>query len=412
MGSDLVFSWDSPRLGLSPHTLGGDIVSGESIGYGAGDIRVLEGWEAVRKRPGMYIGSTGERGLHQLVFDVADRAVTEVLTGRTNRVDVAVTPDGGVRVADDGPGIPVEDGGDTGGPGLEALLTRQLVGPRPGGRHDVTLGWFGAGLFEANALSSRTTAEVRREGFRWVQEYARGVAVTPLSNAGPASGSGTTITFWPDAEIFGTAQCSFDTLAERFRELAFLNRDLEISLTDRRRPDQSRSERFRSPGGARDFVAFLDAQAAAPVHPDVIGFDREDPRMAGTMEVALRWRDSGMERLRSFANSRPTSGGTHEAGLRDGMADVINAYARKRRLLRATDPDLGADRIGEGLTAVVSVKLDRPEFQGSTREVLGNPEVATCVRQAVREHLGTWLEEHPESATAVIDRIVRSGRRD
>ncbi|MFH9355683.1 ATP-binding protein [Kitasatospora sp. NPDC017646] len=387
-------------------------MSEEASKYDASQIQVLEGWEAIRKRPGMYIGSTGERGMRHLVFEVADRAVNEVLAGHASRVDITLTPDGGVCVTDDGRGVRIDEAGGTGLPGIEALLTRMQTGAGPGGRHDVTLGFCGVGPFVVNALSRRMTAEVRRGGTRWVQEYARGVAVTPLTEAGTSTGSGTTIVFWPDTDIFGTTEFSFDGLAERFRELALLNRDLEISLTDQRRPAASRSVRFRYPGGARDFVALLDEQEEAPAHSDVVGFEREDPRMAGTVEVALRWHGSREERIRSFANSRPTGGGTHECGFRDGVAAAVTAYARERRLLTATDPDLSTDRIGEGLTAVVSVKLDHPEFHGAIRDVLGNATVRACVGQAVQEHLGGWLEEHPEWAVAVVDRIVRGARRD
>ncbi|MFB7374811.1 DNA gyrase subunit B [Streptomyces sp. NPDC056222] len=380
-------------------------MSEETTRYDASHIQVLEGWEAVRKRPGMYIGSTGERGLQHMVFEVANRAVNEVLAGRASTVEVTLTPDGGVRVADDGPGVPFGEAGGTGGPGLEALLTSMQTGAGPGGRHDAELGFCGMGPFVVNALSRRMTAEVRREGIRWVQAYARGVAITPPSEAGMATGSGTVIAFWPDPDIFETVECPFGALAERFRELALLNRSLEISLTDRRRPDESRSVRFRFPGGARDFVTLLDARTTAPAPTETIAFEFEDPRMAGEVEVAFRWSDSREERVRSFANSRPTIGGSHEQGFRDGVAAAINTYARKQLLLTATDPDLGAERIGEGLTAVVSVKLDHPEFEGSTRGVLGNPSVRTCVGEAVQEHLGTWLEGHPEQASAVVGRI-------
>ena len=386
-------------------------MSGESIRYDATRIQVLEGWEAIRRRPGMYVGSTGERGLHQLVFEVVDRAVNEVLAGRACSVDVTLTPDGCVRVADDGPGVPVEAAGDTDVPGLEAMLTSMRAGRNPRGRHAVAMGLFGAGLCVTNALSRRLTAEVRREGVRWVQDYERGVAVAP---AGTASGSGTVIAFRPDADIFDTVDCSFDALAERFRELAFLNRGLVISLTDQRPQGGSRSVRLQFPGGARDFLAFLVARAGkaegkaeAPVHPDVIGFEREDPRMAGTVEVALRWYYSPGERVRSFANSSPTPcGGTHETGFRDGVAAALSAFARERQLLEAADADVGADRIGGGLTAIVSVKLDCPEFEGATRGVLGGGAVRACVAEAVRAHLGTWLEEHPERAMAVVSRIT------
>ncbi|MEU9165317.1 DNA gyrase subunit B [Streptomyces sp. NPDC048424] len=394
-------------------------MSEEAVRYDGSHIQVLEGWEAIRKRPGMYVGSTGERGLHELVYEVAGRAVNDVLAGRADSVEVALMPDGGVRVTDDGPGIPVEAAGDVGGgPGLEALLTRPHAGAEPGGRHSVPMSRFGTGLCVTNALSSRLTAEVRRAGVRWVQEYVRGVALTPPTVAGPPTGTGTTIAFWPDVDIFGTAtQCSYAVLAEHFRELAFLNRCMDISLIDERTPGPSRPVRFHSPGGARDFVVFLDEKRGAPAtpvtpaHSDVIGFEWEDVRMAGTVEVALRWCGSGEERVEGFANSWPTpDGGTHAEGFRDGVAAAVNAYARQRRLLTSADPDLGADRIGKGLTAVVSVKLDRPEFYGATNGRLGGAVVRACVAEAVRDRLSAWLEQTPEQAAALIGRIVRGPR--
>ncbi|MER7108351.1 ATP-binding protein [Streptomyces sp. NPDC000229] len=385
-------------------------MSDEAMGYEASHIQVLWGPEAIRKRPGMYVGSVGERGLYQMVFEVVGRAVNEVLAGRAGSVDVALTPEDGVRVTDDGPGIPV-DVAAGGGPTLETLLTR-CSEAEPDGRHAAAVSLFGRPeLCVANALSSRLTAEVRREGVRWVQEYARGIAVTPLTAVGSATGSGTTITFRPDAAVFDTTECSYAVLAERFRELAHLNHRLDISLTDERPPGASRSVRYRFRGGARDFVSFLDAGAGTPAHPSVIGFETEEPRMAGTLEVALRWRASPEERVRSFANSRPTpDGGTHAEGFRDGTAAAINAYARRQGLLTASDPDLSARRIGEGLTAVVSVKLDQPEFLGATANVLGGTAVRGCVGQAVRDHLSTWLEEHPEQAAAVLDQILPGAR--
>lgn len=380
-------------------------------GYDAARIQVLKGLEAIRKRPGMYVGSTGERGLHELVFNVADRPVNEVLAGRVGFIDVTLTPDGGVRIADNGSGNPLESEGP-GCPGLEAQLTRTHPGTEPGGRHGVALDLYGMGLGVTNALSSRLTAEVQVEGTRWIQEYARGVAVTQLTAVGPATGSGTTIAFLADPDVFGTAEFSFETLAKRFRELAFLNRELDITLTDERPPGQSRSERFRSPGGARDFVDFLNAQGGAPVHTDTIGFEREDPGMAGTLEVALQWCGSHEKQVLSFANSRPTpGGGTHMVGFRDGLTTAVNAYARKQRLLMAADPDLSADRISEGLTAVVSVKLDHPEFLGSTHGVLGNATMRPCVAQTVQEQLSNWLETDPEQAAAFLGRIVAGTRR-
>lgn len=381
-------------------------MSQEPVKYDARRIQLVQAWEAIRKRPGMYIGSTGQRGLHNLVFDAADRAVNEVAAGRADCVDVTLLADGGIRVADDGSGVPLGNAGDGGGPGIDAQLTRITVGTvRGGSQHRVVI-LGGLGLAVVNALSSRVVAEVRREGVRSVREYSRGVPVGTPGDAESADASGTVITFRPDAEIFETTECSFDALAERFRELAFLNADLDISLTDERRAAESRSLRFRFPGGVRDMVAFLDEPATALVHPEIIGFEREDSRMAGSMEVAWRWRDSGEERVRSYANSRATpGGGTHAQGFYDGVAVALTAYAREQRLLAGTDPGFGIERIGEGLTAVVSVKLEYPEFKGSTRGVLGNAAVRDCVRDAVQEHLGRWLAGNPQHAAAVIERI-------
>ncbi|WP_328440386.1 DNA gyrase subunit B [Streptomyces sp. NBC_00444] len=387
------------------------------MGYDAARIEVLEGLDAVRKRPGMWVGSTGERGLRHLVFEVVGWAVNRVLAaGRGGCVDVTLTSDGGVRVADDAPGDPFQAAGNTDGPDLEALLTSLPSGPEPRGRHIAVVGHFSGGLLVANALSSRLTAEVRCEGIRRLQEYARGVAVAPPAAVGPTTGSGTTISFWPDTDIFETTQCSFPVLAERFRQVAFLNRGLRISLTDERPEGGSRAVLFRFPDGVRDFVAALDAETGVTFHhPDVIGFEREDPRMAGTMEVALLWSGLHDGRIRSFANSRATpEGGTHLDGFRDGVAAAVTAYARKRGL-PAADPDTCADRLGEGLggrtdlaglTAVVSVKLDHPEYLGATRGRLDNTDVRACVGEAVRDHLGNWFEEQPKRAAEVVGRIV------
>ncbi|MEV6379987.1 DNA gyrase subunit B [Streptomyces sp. NPDC051773] len=387
-------------------------MSEEAVVYDATRIEVLEWPEAVRKRPGMYVGSTGERGVHGLVFEIAERSVRDVVAGRARSVGITLMADGGVRVTDDGPGVPVEAAGHTDGPGLETLLTGSTGRTGPVDRHDPHLGLFGVGPSVTNALSSRLTAEVRRDGIRWVQEYARGRAITEPTAAGAVTGSGTTVTFWPDADIFPAVRCSSAVLTERFRELAFLNRRLDLRLTDEQSPGGSRSERFRFPGGAADFVAFLDEECSGtPLHPDVIGVEREDARMAGTVEVALRWCEGHGEEIRGFANSRPTSeGGTHVTGFRDGLTAAIDDYARGRRLLTASDPGLGADRITEGLTAVVSVKLDRPEYPGATRELLGGADVRAGVAEVVREGLGAWLEAHPEQARAVVGHVLRRGR--
>ncbi|KOT34846.1 DNA gyrase subunit B [Streptomyces caelestis] len=393
--------------------MGGAFVSEGGTGYDAVRMEELEGREAVRKRPGMWVGSTGERGLHELVFQVVGWAVNHVLAGRGGSVDVTLTRDGGVRVAHNGFGCPFAAEGNAGGRGLEVLLTRMPAGDEPGGRHIAAVSHSrDVGLFVANALSSSLTAEVRCEGTRRVQEYARGVAAAQPAAVGPTAGSWTTIAFWPDVEIFETTRCSFAVLAERFRQVAFLNRGLGISLADERPAGGARAVSFRFPEGVRDFVAALEAETGAALHPDVIGFEREDPRMAGTMEVAMLWSGSRQERIRGFANSRATrQGGAHVDGFRDGVMAAVTAYARERGLLAADNAPC-ADRISEGLTAVVSVKLECPEYLGATRELLGNTDVRDCVGEAVREHLGNWLEEHSKQATQIVDRILRNIRQD
>ncbi|WP_078879053.1 ATP-binding protein [Streptomyces sp. NRRL B-24720] len=376
--------------------------------YTAAHIQVLEGREAIRKRPGMYVGSTSERGLHQQVFEVSDWAVNEVLAGRADHVDVVLESDGLVRVAIDGPGIPVEAAGHVGAPCLEELLTRMRAGLRRDGRRFVGVGLFGLGPFVANALSSRLTAEVRREGVRWVQRYDRGAAAGPPLSEGPTTGTGTVIAFRPDADIFGTAECSFDALAEHFRTLAFLNRGLDISLTDQRPPSGPRSERFLFPEGAKDFVAFIAAQTGTSDETGVFGFEHEDPQIAGSVEVALKWSHTFTGGIQSFANSMPTpGGGSHVVGFREGVAAAINTLARKGQLLTTKiGTDLRHDRLCDGLTAVVSVKLDRPEFEGATRGILGNAEVREFVALAVQDHLITWLADDPRLASTVVSRIA------
>lgn len=288
------------------------------------------------------------------------------------------------------------------------------------GRRTAVIAPFGLGLFVANALSSRLTVDIRGEGTRWAKEYARGVEAEQRSTVGPltgdlgsATGSGTTISFWPDTEMFETTWCSFPVLAERFRQLAFLNRGLAISLTDERPADGVRRVLYQFPDGVRDFVAALDAEAGASLHSDVFGFEGEDARMAGTMEVALLWGHARGARIRGFANSLATrEGSTHLDGFRDGVVAAVTEFARERGLPTASVLDARADLIVESLTAVVSVKLDQPEYLGATCTLLGNAEVRICVAEAVREHLGNWFAEHPERAAEIVNRIVRGRDQD
>ncbi|MFF4898118.1 ATP-binding protein [Streptomyces sp. NPDC001068] len=382
-------------------------MSEESTRFDASMITVLEGLEAVRRRPGMYIGSVGERGLHNMVFEAAEPALNEILGGTATRVEITLTADGGIRVADDGTGVPVEHAGHTEGPPLESRLTVLCCASRPADRRSLYGNAFGCGLAVVNALSRRLTAEVRRDGAGWVLDCERGVVLAAPTHTGPADGSGTTVAFWPDAEIFETLEFPFDALAERCRELAFLNKDLDITLADDRDPTAPRGVRFRFPGGPRDHVV----EQSPLSRPDVTGFEREYPGMGGTVEVALAWCDSREQRIAGYANSRPTtSGGTHELGFHDGLAAAVNAYARERKLLKPSDPDFSHAQLCAGLTAVVSVKLDHPEFEGATLGRLGNGLVRECVAQAVQEHLTAWLRANPVRAKAVLARISMTAR--
>ena len=349
----------------------------------------------------MYIGSTGERGLHLVVTEAAGWSFDEILHGRASRLDVTLLRDGGVRLADDGPGVEFGTG-----PSLTTALTvltagRSTIGPRypmSGVLGEVSV---------VNALSSRLVAEVRREGRRYVQEFVCSRPVAPVADTGPTSGSGTTITFWPDADIFESTEFSFETLVERFRELAFLNRELDISLTDERGQASPHAVRLHFPDGVRELVAFLDDDHDDDLDDsEIVGFTEEEPETETTMEIAWRWRGSEPERIRSFANSQPTpEGGTHLLGFRDGIAAALTAYARERRLLASTAPDIGADRIGRGLTAVVSVKVKHPQFAGCTHGTLANAEVRGHVRQAVQNHLAAWLTANPQQATEILDQL-------
>lgn len=372
-------------------------MSQEPATYDASHITVLHGLEAVRKRPGMYIGSTGERGLHLLVIEAAGWGFDEILHRRASRLDVTLLSDGGVRLADDGPGVAFGTG-----PSLTVALTVLTAGWRAIGPRYPMSSVLGQ-VSVVNALSSRLVAEVRREGRRHVQEFVRGVPVAPVADSGPTSGSGTAVTFWADADIFEVTEFSFETLVERFRELVFLNRELDISLTDERGQAEPRTVRLHHPDGVRELVAFLDEEGGGV---EIVGFEAEEPQTETTMEIAWRWRGSGPERVHGFANSQPTpEGGTHLLGFRDGMAAALTGYARERQLLASTDPDIDPGRIGRGLTAVVSVKVKYPQFDGCTWGALGNAEVRGYVRQAVQHHLGGWLTANPQQATEILDRL-------
>jgi DNA gyrase subunit B len=379
--------------------------------YDAQDITVLEGLEAVRKRPGMYIGSTGERGLHHLVYEVVDNSVDEALAGFCTAVSVTIGADNSVTVVDNGRGIPVSLMEKEGRPALEVVLTTLHAGGKfgDGGGYKVSGGLHGVGVSVVNALSERLLVEVRRDGYVWTQEYARGVPQAPqkrgraLKQGEP---TGTTITFLADAEIFEAVDFSFRTLEERLRETAFLTRGLRIALVDERGAGQE--VEFCYDGGIQDFVSFLN-ENKEPVGKKIVYFSGESGE--GAVEVAMQWNSSYQESIFSFANNINThEGGSHLSGFRSALTRTINKYARDQGLLREKDENLSGEDVREGLTAVISAKLADPQFEGQTKTKLGNPGMAGFVESVVNAGLAEFLEENPQDARAVITKSVSAAR--
>lgn len=376
--------------------------------YDAGDITVLEGLEAVRRRPGMYIGSTGPRGLHHLVYEVVDNSVDEALAGYCDRVDITLNPDGSCTVTDNGRGIPVSAMADQGGKSaLEVVLTVLHAGGKFGGEgYKVSGGLHGVGISVVNALSESLTAEVRRDGGVYRQSYATGAAAGPMERVGDADDTGTTISFLPDPDIFDEPDFDFDTLAQRFRETAFLTRGLTITLSDRR--GEEREVTYHYEGGIEDFVRHLN-DAREPVHRDVVFLATEAPE--GSLEVAMQWTGAYAESVYTFANNINThEGGTHLTGFRTALTRTLNDYARAKNLLKEKDENLEGTDTREGLTAIVSVKLREPQFEGQTKTKLGNSEIAGFVNQAVTVALNEYLEEHPAEARAICGKAVSASQ--
>src|SRR5215210_3901071 len=339
--------------------------------YDAQDITVLEGLEAVRKRPGMYIGSTGMRGLHHLVYEVVDNSVDEALAGFCSRVDVTIHPDNSVTVVDDGRGIPVAIMEKENRPAVEVVLTVLHAGGKfgDGGGYKVSGGLHGVGVSVVNALSERLEVEVRRDGHVWRQAYERGAPQGPLERGEASRKTGTTIRFVPDAEVFETTEFDFSTLEQRLRETAFLTRGLRISITDER-GEGARSE-FQYDGGIEDFVAYLN-ENKDPVQRKIVFFAGESDE--GAVEVALQWNSSYQESVFSFANNINThEGGAHMSGFRSALTRTLNRYAREKGMLKEKDENLTGEDVREGLTAVISAKLSDPQFEGQTKTKLGNP---------------------------------------
>jgi DNA gyrase subunit B len=375
--------------------------------YTAESITVLEGLEAVRKRPGMYIGSTGLRGLHHLVYEVVDNAVDEALAGYCTRIDITLTADGGVRVVDDGRGIPVDEHPVEHRSALEVVMTQLHAGGKFGGdSYAVSGGLHGVGVSVVNALSKRLEVEVVRDGGRYRQSYERGLPTAPLERVGKARGHGSTVSFWPDPDIFEETEFRFETLANRMREMAFLSAGLRITLTDER--GEGKSEVYEYAGGIRDFVAHINA-TKEPVHPQIIYF--EGQANSHYAEVAMQWNSSYNDAVSTFANTINThEGGTHEEGFRAALTSTINRYARASGLLKEKDPNLSGDDVREGLTAIVSVKLREPQFEGQTKTKLGNTDVKGFVQQTTNRALDEWFEEHAPQAKAIVVKCIQAAR--
>ncbi|MFD8950899.1 DNA topoisomerase (ATP-hydrolyzing) subunit B [Streptomyces xanthophaeus] len=370
--------------------------------YDARSISVLDGLDAVRKRPGMYIGSTGERGLHHLVQEVVDNSVDEALAGAADTIGVTIRADGGIEVADNGRGIPVDLVASAGRPALEVVLTVLHAGGKFGdGGYAVSGGLHGVGLSVVNALSTRVSAEVRRDGYRWSQQFKGGLPVAALARHEATAATGTTITFWADDSIFESVEYSFETLSRRFQEVAFLNRDLTITLADERVPD--RTVTYHYAGGIADFVSHLGSRKGEPVHPAVISVGDRDPGRTLSVEIAMQWNTGYNEGLYSFANGiRTHDGGMHEEGFRTALTAVVNKYARDKKLLREKDDNLAGDDIREGLTAIVSLKLGEPQFESQTKAKLGNTEARSFVQRVTYEQLSDWFDRNPVEAADIV----------
>jgi DNA gyrase subunit B len=404
--------------------------------YGADSIKVLEGLEAVRKRPGMYIGSTGERGLHHLVWEVVDNAVDEAMAGFATKVDVRLREDGSVQVTDDGRGIPVEMHA-TGIPTIDVVMTVLHAGGKfEEGAYQVSGGLHGVGVSVVNALSTRLEADVRKDGYEWFQTYERSVPGT-LRQGEKTKKSGTTIRFWADPDIFETTDYDFETIARRLQEMAFLNKGLTIELTDERvtaeeivdevvsdtaaapktaeekaaegsAPHKVKHRTFHYPDGLVDFVKHINRTKSA-IQQSIIDFDGKGD--GHEVEIAMQWNAGYSESVHTFANTINThEGGTHEEGFRAALTTVVNKYAKDKKLLKDKDPNLTGDDIREGLAAVISVKVRQPQFEGQTKTKLGNTEVKSFVQRICNEQLTHWFEANPAEAKTVVNKAVSSAQ--
>ena len=391
------------------------------MSYDASAITVLEGLDAVRKRPGMYIGSTGERGLHHLVYEVVDNSVAEAMAGYASTISVTILADGGVRVSDDGRGIPVDEHPVEKRPAVEVVLTVLHAGGKfGGGGYQVSGGLHGVGVSVVNALSTRLDVEVHRDGFVYRQTYEHGVPTAPLAKGEKTDRTGTTVTFWADPNIFETTHYDFTTLSRRFQEMAFLNKGMTIELVDERTTairdaddvtevvDDVRAVSYHYDGGIADFVRHINASKGVS-NPTIIEIGAENDDAGLSCEIAMQWNNTYAESVYTFANTiNTTEGGTHEEGFRTALTSLVNKFAREWGVLKEKDTNLTGEDVREGLTAIVSVKLREPQFEGQTKTKLGNTEMKTFVQKIVNDQLGAWFEANPSEGKDIARRSVNA----
>jgi DNA gyrase subunit B len=387
-------------------------VSEKNGGYDASSITVLEGLAAVRKRPGMYIGSTGERGLHHLVYEIVDNAVDEALAGYCTEVNVTLMEDGSVQVVDNGRGIPVDIHPVEKKPALEVVLTVLHAGGKFGdGGYSVSGGLHGVGVSVVNALSSDLSVEVHRDGFTWRQSYKIGVPNAPVAKGEASTRTGTIVQFWPDEEIFESTDFSFEILSTRFREMAFLNRGLILTLTDLRpghvdEKGEALAVRYQYQGGIADFVKHLNSTRGEQ-HKSIIFIEAEDKKLKISLEVAMQWNTGFSESVYTFANTIHThEGGTHEEGFRTALTSIVNKFGEEQGFIKKKEDRLTGDDVREGLTAIVSVKLAEPQFEGQTKTKLGNTEAKSFTQKAVNEFLTQWFEANPAEGKDIVRKSI------
>ena len=383
--------------------------------YGASDIQVLEGLEAVRKRPGMYIGSTGPRGLHHLVYEVVDNSVDEALAGYCTDIQIFMQADGSIRVVDNGRGIPVDEHPIEKKSAVEVVLTVLHAGGKfGGGGYSVSGGLHGVGISVVNALSIKLDVEVRQQGAIYRQSYANGVPLAPLKKGGATTDTGTSVTFWPNAEIFETVEFDFETLRQRFQQMAFLNKGLSLTVTDQRTGEKNQGGdapvTYKFDRGLMDYVEYLNkAKKADIVNEEIICFESEDTEKSLSVEIAMQWTTAYIESVHTYANTINThEGGTHEEGFRAALTSLINKYARDKGILKEKDENLSGDDVREGLTAVISIKLGEPQFEGQTKTKLGNTEAKSFVQKVTNDNLNDWFERNPVVAKDIIRKAMQA----